>query len=833
MKNVILLAMASGLAAHFTFAQAPQNKPNFAPPQSVATAPTPKGNSKIAGVVIDDVAKKPVEFATISLIDKTTGKTVDGTVSDEKGRFSLGRVAAGQYKISVSFLGYETREVDNITIGNKDEINIGAVALKGNSKMLDEVAVEGDKLLVEDKVDRMVYNAEKDITNAGGTASDVLKKVPGVTVDLEGNVALRGSSNLRVLINNKPSAVMATSIADALQQIPSDQIKSVEIITNPSAKYDAEGTAGIINIITKKNNLQGVNGTVNATYGNRNTGINGNVNYRKGKFGLTTALGQSWKNNPAESIRDTYYNGIPGIDRLHQTMDGKREGVFQMVQLGLDYDLSPKTSVSAGFRMQSAEFAYKTSQVSTQFLNGEVMGGNTRTNNNEFDNANYDLNLDFTRRFEKPGQELSILGLLSRSNRQNNNFADVLNLDQQLALREQNLNDAYNEEKTFQVDYTHPFKNKHLLELGTKAILRYAESDYQLLFANPATGPFVVDPSRTNIFEYHQNVGAAYASYEFSLDKKYNFKLGSRYEYTRIDGDFTSSETSVGQKYGNFIPSLAISRTLKNNQTVKFNYTKRIQRPQLGLLNPYENRADTFNIQVGNPNLRAEITNAYELGYSTFFKSGTSVNASFFWRQTNNSIEAYTLPTEGGVNYTRFGNIGRNASYGVSLFGSTKFLQKGNISTNLNIFYSDLESQTSLLNASNASMMYNANINASYSFERGFSAQVFSQFNSRRVTLQGKASALAMYNIAVKKDILKKNGSISVGIDNPFSEALKQRNTFKTQNAEQVSTMYLYNRQVRVNASYKFGKINNKAQAPRRKKKINNDDAKSDGDANG
>jgi outer membrane receptor protein involved in Fe transport len=423
-----------------------------------------------------------------------------------------------------------------------------------------------------------------------------------------------------------------------------------------------------------------------------------------------------------------------------------------------------------------------------------------------------------------------VLGLLSRSNRGNYNFADVLNRDQQLTLREQNLNDAYNEEKTFQIDYTHPFKNKHLLEIGAKAILRYAESDFQFLVASPVTAPFVLVPSRTDVFSYDQNVGAAYASYEFSLNKKYNFKLGTRYEYTQVEGDFTSSRTSVAQDYDNFIPGVAISRALKNNQTLKFNYTKRIQRPQLGLLNPYENRADTFNIQVGNPNLSAEITNAYEVGYSTFFKSGVSLNATLFWRQTNNAIEAFTLPNAAGVNYTRFGNIGKNANYGFSLFGSTKFLKKGNLSANVNVFYLDLESRNALLNASNASMIYNVSLNASFAFSKGISAQAFAQHNSRRITLQGRTAPLTVFNVAVKKDILNKNGSITVGVENPFAETLRQRNIFTTPSAEQVSTLYIYNRQLKVSASYKFGKSTAKPQQPRRKKKINNDDAKSDGD---
>ncbi|MGV3589857.1 MAG: TonB-dependent receptor domain-containing protein [Adhaeribacter sp.] len=823
MKTLILLAAASIFTSGTIFAQA-SSAPSGATAQAASQA-IPKGNGKISGVVSDEAAKTPVEFATVALIDKLTNKTVDGAITDDKGKFTISRVANGQYSLTITFLGYEAKSINNIAVEGKDEVNIGPIALKANTKTLNEVAVLGEKPLVEDKVDRMVYNAEKDITNTGGTASDVLKKVPGLTVDLEGNVQLRGSGNIRVLINNKPSTIMATNIADALRQIPSDQIKTVEVITSPSAKYDAEGTAGIINIITKKNGLQGVNGTVNASYGTRNSNVNGNVNYRKGKFGINSSLGTNWNNNPGKQTGNTYYTGLSNIDRLYQTMEGKRVGNFNFLQFGTDYDLTPKSNLAAGIRMQSGNFAFKTTQTSSQYLQNALIGLNTRQNNIEFENMNYDVNLDYNRQFSKQGQELTVLGLLSRNNRDNYNYADVYNRDNQLTLQEQNLNDAYNEEKTLQVDYTQPLAKDQLLEIGGKAILRYAESDYRFLLADPTTGDYVIQPNRTDIFSYHQDVAAAYASYGFSLNKKYNFKLGTRYEHTQISGDFTSTETTINQDYDNFIPSISISRTLKNNQTVKFNYTKRIQRPQLYYLNPFENRTDTFNIQVGNPNLEAELTNSYELGYSRFFKSGTSFNASVYWRQTNNSIQSFTLPTAEGVNYTRFGNIGRNASYGFSLFGNTKFLKKGNISGNVNVFYTDLESRSAQLEASNASVMYNANLNASYTFNKGISAQVFGMFNSPRLTLQGKSSSWTYYNLALKKELLNKKASISAGVDNPFSQTLKMRNTFKTNTSEQDNLLYVYTRQFRISANYQFGKMDFKNQ-PRRKKKISNDDAK-------
>lgn len=832
MKNLLLLALSSLLAAPL-LAQAPPPPPATSRP----TLPAPaKGTGRISGFILDETSKSPVEFATVALISQSSGKAVDGAITDAKGRFTLSRIAHGSYQVTVSFLGYAPSSLPVVLVSGKDEVDLGVVALKNDAKTLKEVAVTGEKPLVEDKVDRMVYNAEKDITNTGGTAADVLKKVPGLTVDLEGNLQLRGNGNIRVLINNKPSSIMAASIADALKQIPSDQIKSVEVITSPSARYDAEGTAGIINIVLKKNGLQGLNGNATASYGTRNSNVGGSLNFRKNKIGLNTSAGHNWNNNPGRNTSETLYQGHPRLGRLSQQMTGRRAGNFDFLQLGLDYDLNKNNSLAGGIRYQTGDFNFKTTQTSIQHLHQAPAQSNTRANHSAFQMDNYDLNLDYTRTFDKPGQELAFLGLLSRNKRNNHLFADLYGADQDLQSRERNFNEAFNEEFTLQTDYTHPVHKNQILELGAKAILRQAESEFEFALADPASSPYIPIPQRSDAFTYHQNVAAVYASYGFSLPKKYQVKVGSRYEHTAIAGDFISSGTAVQQDYDNLIPSIAVSKNLSESQTLKLNYTRRIQRPQLFFLNPFVNNMDTFNIQTGNPQLKAELTDAYELGYSTFFKSGTSLTATLYWRQTNNSIQSYTLPMENGVNKTTFGNIGRQANYGMSLSGNTKFLGKGNASGNVNLYYMNLESRE--LRTSNANLMYNANLNLSYAFPKGFSAQAFGMFNSPRVTLQGQSSSWSYYNMAVKKEVLKKKGSISAGVDNPFSQTIKLRNTFKTLPSEQHpvtsqqdNTLYVYTRQVRVSMQYQFGKTDFKS-APRRKKRISNDDAKQGGEGN-
>ncbi|MEJ8800733.1 TonB-dependent receptor domain-containing protein [Pontibacter sp. H249] len=840
MKKIILMAVAGMLATQASFAQNLAPKPATTTNAPAVSQPALKGDGKISGIIQDGQSKAPVEFASIALVNKSIGKVVDGATTDSKGRFTISGIAPGQYKLTISFVGYESMTVDPVAVEQgKADVTVGVVSLKYSSKALSEVTVTGEKPLIEDKVDRMVYNAEKDIA-PGATAADVMRKVPGLNVDLEGNLQLRGSSNIRVLINNKPSAVVASSVADALQQIPANQIKSVEVVTSPSAKYDAEGTAGIINIITKKDSgLQGLTGNVSANLGTINSNTSVGLNYRKGKVGLSTTLGYALADMHGKNIIVSVFGPGTPVSGSSQFVDANRQATSKLLQFGADYGLSKSSYLAAGIRMTVPDVAFKTIQVSDSRFGDGSENTNTRIGSNAFDGINYDINLDYTKTFKKPGQELSVLGLLSRNTRNNENFMDLY-LDNQLAQKEQNYNDAYNEEITVQTDYTHPLSKAQTLEIGTKAIWRYAESDYRFLVASPASSPFVLQPERTDVFSYNQDVLSSYAIYGLKL-KEYNLKMGLRFEHTQVDGDFISNGTRVEQEYHNLFPNLSISRNLKQNQTIKFNYSKRIQRPQLSLLNPYENVSNPKNVIRGNPDLEAELTDSYEVGYSTFFKSGATINASLYWRQTNNAIQSLSSPYSGtnpdsvGRVTTTFGNVGQESFYGLSLSGSTKFLEKAKISSNVNLFYASIKGGGQ--QQSNSGIVYNANLNVSYNFNKGFSAQMAGDYNSEQVTLQGKVLPYATYNFAVRKEILNKKGSITLGFNNPFNKYVTRERIINTYNSEnvlvlnQTNALSLNMRQVRLGFNYQFGKQDAKAK-PRRTKKVSNDDAK-EGDENG
>jgi outer membrane receptor protein involved in Fe transport len=764
MKRLLLLLAIGGCAltgaAQGTSPVPPAGggRPGGAPKPAAELpgATAPKGNARIKGSIVDSTTNQPVQFATVALTDPATNKPIDGVVSDEKGEFVLGKLAAGTYHVSVTFIGFRIRTIPGVTVPARGEVNLGRVLVSPDVTQLREITVTGEKDLVEDKVDRIVYNAEKDITNAGGNASDVLKKVPMLSVDLDGNVQLRGSSGVRVLINGKPSSLMATNVADALRQIPADMIKTVEVITSSSAKYDAEGTAGIINIITKKNNLQGVNGSVYTSVGNRSDNAGGNVNFRRKKFGINAGGGANYFTNPGDGRLNRTSRFPGGASYLDQSSAFENEGGGGHGQVGFDYDLTAKSSVNASLRLNQFRFNNLSTLHSVLVdENDNLLQYYDRNLQNRNRWGNLDLNLGYTKNFKEAGKELSFLGQHTVNRPRNNTLADQLGPEGELQGRELNWNNSRNAETTVQADYVHPFKNKNTFEAGAKGILREVGSDFQFSTLDLETQVFLADPRRSNVFNYDQDVLAGYATYGFTW-QKISFKLGGRYEQTAIRANFQSSDTAFTQGYGNFIPSVTLSRDLTNSQKMRFSYTQRIQRPQIYFLNPFVNYSDTLNLFYGNPTLDPELAHSFELGYSTFAKTH-SFNASLYWRQTDNAIESVRTVDTLGVSRTTFRNIASNRTVGLSLFGSLQPTTKWRVSGNANLYYSKLTSPA--LNATNSNWMYHLNLNASYTFPEGFSAQCFGFFNSPRVQLQGRFGGFYNYNLSVKKNCSRRKAA--------------------------------------------------------------------------
>ena len=796
-------------------------------------------NAKIKGTVIDGTdGKTPVEFATVALYSKATNKVIDGATTDAKGDFIINNVANGTYKIVVSFVGFVDKTMDNVSVDKGKDVNIGVITLISANKTLDAVTVTSQKSLIEEKVDRTIYNAEKDISSKGGDAADVLRKVPLLSVDLEGNVSIRGNSNIKVLINNKPSTIMASSVADALKQIPADMIKTVEVITSPSAKYDAEGATGIINIITKENDLQGYFLNVDIGAGNRSSMLGLQGSMRQGKFGATLGgHGRAMYNKSlTEATQNTVVNGVN--TKTIQTADAFDNPIYGRYNLGLDYDIDAKQSLSGGIRYGIRNFTRKQDQLTQIFPSNALSTEQNRFINSKDLSNSVDVNVDYIHIY-KPQQELSISTQYSRNDLTNNFFSDNLATKGGAVQNSfKNINLNLNQETTLQMDYQTPLSTNQLLEFGGKGIYRQVNSNYEYLTAATANAEYIPDPRRAKgALDYTQKIAAAYAAYTFSTKNKYNIKGGLRYEYTDIKAVDEKDKAFNIPAYGILVPSINVSKSLKEGTTLKLGFSRRIQRPGLQQLNPNFNILNPQSISVGNPNLSPEFTNNLELAVSTRFKQ-TFINVSLFGNQTDNSIsQVRSIYDSTGAIITKFENIGKQKNVGFNFFGNVYLTTKWTINGGFDVAYNYLEGQIEIekgvfKSASNTGFNAGGRLMTNLTLNDGWAIQGFGGLHGPRVQLQGIMGGFAMYSLGVKKDFKNKKGSIGLAGENFFSNATGvMKNELTSFNLTQNSVTNLYNRGVRLNLSYKFGKMG--FEQKKKTRSVKNDDLKDGGGGDG
>jgi outer membrane receptor protein involved in Fe transport len=833
MKKTITYFSFLMLIAQTVFAQYPSGGGNQSGSKPAEVA---EGKGKISGVTRDSTTKQPVEYANVALNDPNTNKPVNGTVCDDKGKFSVHKIPNGKYIVVISFIGYESRNIPIEISDKNDDIDLGVVQISPTAAILREVVIEGQKTLIEEKVDRTIYNAENDATTRGGDATDVLKRVPMLSVDLDGNVSLRGSSNIKVLVNNKPSTIMASSVADALKQIPADQIKTVEVITSPSAKYDAEGSSGIINIITKKNNLQGLTLNIDGSAGLRGSNLGLNGNYRKKKMGFSIGGWGRANYNVHGNFENTQIIN-PGQSNeviTIQKADTRNQGTFGHYNLGWDYDVNKNNSIAASVRFGLRNNTSFQDNLTTQ--RNQEPGSTSDVKIEDLSN-NVDASLNYTHTFAKPQREFSILTLFSRNNRTNDYFNTVyLNNTVDIDSIRKNLNTSYNQEITVQTDYQTPVGETQMFEIGAKNISRKVSSDYKYFVAHDdgVFNPSTSSTQRANVFDYTQNVTAGYLSYTLTFLKSYSLKAGARYEYTSIGANYGNTEETLAKipSYGVLVPSVNFSKKLKNGNTLKLSYNRRIQRPSIQFLNPSVQNSNNLNYTKGNPNLSPEYTNNYELSYSTYIK-GSSLNFSSFMRNSTGSIQSVRQTLANGGIETTYKNIGQEDAYGVSVFANVNIGGKFSLNGGSDLYYAVLKNNVDdvALNASNQGWVVSYRLFGNYDLGKNWGAQFFGFYRGRRVQLQGTQGGFGIYSLGLKKDFNEKKGSIGFGAENFFTPGFKIKNATNSAFISQRSVTTLHNMNFKITFSYRIGKMSFDA-PKRRRRSINNDDLKDGGGDN-
>ena len=820
----LVLACGAGLppTAH---AQAPG-----APAPVVATG-------SLTGTVLDSVKREAVPYATVVLLPPAPDdKPITGVAADDQGRFTLRKLTPGPARLRVSYVGYgtQTRAV-TITAGATDA---GTFRLPVAGTALGEAVIIGTKPVVEVRPDRLIYNADQDVTNAGGTAADVLRKAPLLAVDGDGNVKMRGSGNFKVLVNNKPSPTMAQNLAEALKGIPAEQIKSVEIITTPPAKYDGEGTAGIINIVLKKGVDQGLNGRVSLTGGNRNSGVNGSLNFKKGKLGVTSSGGSGTWYGPSEFSRVRTANGTT----LTQGGGGDYGGRWYYATVGLDYDINERQSLSLAGSMNPyagsnysnlLNYATAASGAQTQLF--------TRPTTSLFSAFNGELTGTYTRTFAQARREWSILGQYARNSGtfgydfdQYNNSS--VNLEtRQASYRERSRGRTPGSEVTFQTDFVQPIGEKQTFETGLKAIWRRTASIANVDSLVLGQADFAPIPRRATDFNYDQNVQAAYATYTAKLAKKLTLSAGSRLERTALAANFRTTGTEVpAQSYLSWLPNGNAQYAFSDNNSVRLAYSRRITRPYIDYLNPFVDRSDPQNIVFGNPRLAPELTDSYELSFNTNGKAG-SLNIAASVRRTDNAIESVRLlPADAGIQNAApgvtaqtYANVAANSFYQLNFYGSAKPAKGWDISGGPDVQY--IVRRSPALNIERRGFTAGLNFNTSYKLPKNYTLQSFLYGSLPSPDLQGRGSANLYYSIGGKKTLFKDKADITLNITNPFNDYWAYRNTLSTPFFEERQEFRQFQRAYRLSFSYRFGQ----AQQGKQRKSISNDDVKGGGNKQG
>ncbi len=784
-------------------------------------------NASITGKVVDSLSSEPIEYATISLFLEGDKKPVNGTVTAIDGSYKIEGVEAGTYKIIIECIGYRPFNFYTLIVVKKNTVtDLGFTKISKIQVTLQNVTVVANNSLIQNKIDKLIFNAEKDITSQVGVATDILKKIPQISVDVEGNVELAGSRSIRFLINGKPSTAFGSNVADVLQSIPASQIKSIEVITNPGARYDAQGLGGIINIILKQNKVKGINGSLSLSAGTLNENGSLNMNYRRGEFGLNAFVsGNARLTSTVRNKTERLTNDTAGKKNNALVQDGrshfKRHGLESGV--GFDWTYKKNNNFTGSFRYgqfgSDANGVTNQSQVVTNQTNGSVLSNisfiSHAENKNKFSST--DINLGYIRKFQKEDQELEIAFDASTENSTGtaNNF-QLLQPNDSLFYGVNSRNPGTEKDYELSIDYTQPIKEDVIWGVGADFEHFVISSNSTVNAFNPVSRAYEYDVDLSNSLNYKQNVYAVYTELSFPIGEIVEAKIGGRYERTELNSFYSNAQQQAGRTgYNMFVTSIFFMKKINEKQTLKLSYSKRIERPDYNDLNPFINTSDPKNIIAGNPNLLPEIGHRYELSYTRSFDKAGSMMLTAFYRGNENDIQPFITfypslkvgdSIYANVNVTMRQNIGRENNMGLNTFIEVRPNEKLSLRSNLSFF------KRHTINAINKgynsdSYNYRFNLNASYQFTGTLAGEIFGNFNSARNEAQGKYPSFTSYSFALRKQFWNKKGSIALSATNLFALYVKQRTQLFGPNFTTNSVRSFPFRSIGINFMWKFGKL--------------------------
>ncbi len=768
----------------------------------VAVAQRPAGNRPdviITGTVMEAETNIPLEYATVSFAT-ADGKVVTGGITDPSGKYSI-EIPAGVYDVKFEFISFETKILSAQRLTKNTTLPTQTLAI--DSQSLDEVIVRAETTEVQVRLDKKIYNIGKDLTTSGATVSDALSNVPSVTVDVDGAIALRGNGNVRILINGRPSAIAGFGSVDALSQLPADAIERVEVITSPSARYDAEGTAGILNIILKKEKTLGLNGSIQTNVGYpERYGITGNINLRTDKFNIFNTTGYSKRTSPGNASAENQYFaseiGADGeqtftseIDRiLREDRDFDRNRGGFNTNLGIEYFLTEKTSVTASGFLRLGDNDSGTDNFTNEFTpDNELTVSRTRLERENEEDMTYQFSLNSITKFDESGHELTAALQYARDEETETSLITEFNSFPTLEnLPTEDITQIEDQtEYLAQIDYVRPIGETAQFEIGYRGNFEETETDYTLLEEDVAGGTFIRDDGLSNIFTYKEDVHAIYTQYGDKFGD-FSFLAGLRYENTRQQGTVDaviSDDNPLGtnldfdNQTDGLFPTLNLTYEFNERENITLGYNRRINRPRGRFINPFPSRSSEANIFQGNPDLVPSFASAYDLGYLKRWDKLTLTSSVYYQYETDSfeRIQEDTgLVTANGVPIIRTLpiNLSTNERYGAELgvlYNPNKWLRL-NLSANAFLFETNGSFNGVDYGASNFSFFTRGSAKVTLPYKIDWQTNIFYRGPSNNA--QTDTEGFLFTNLAFSKDILNDNATLALNVSDVFNSSKRQ-----------------------------------------------------------
>ena len=793
---------------------------------------------ELTGKVIDASMDFPLEYASVSAKSIEDGSIINGGVTNREGMFSI-KLEKGTYDLEIEYISFEVKYISNFTI-DKDT-DLGTIKLRAKAGELGEVTVVAETTQVEVRLDKKIYTVGKDLTTAGGTVSDALGNVPSVTVDIDGAISLRGNNNVRILINGKPSSVAGFGDQDVFQQLPAEAIESVEVITSPSARYDAEGTAGIINIILKREKTLGFNGSIRGTLGDpKNTGAFIDLNLRTDNFNVFTSLGYTDRTRPGNAFFDTEFSN-PELDfnRIIEVREYNRNGQNYNVNAGAEYFIDDMSSVTASLFARLGDDGDVTTNTNSRFVDGIENSTTVRIENELEDDESFQYSMNYEKRFDKENRDHKLTADIQYSS-SNETKTGIINENQilpsdSLVAFQDNLETEKRDSYLIQADYVKPMGDAQF-EAGFRGDYSDQSQGFLVQRQNLETGNLEIDEFVSSDFDFQQNITAVYTQYGNKFDK-FSFLLGLRYEQTQLKGTTTplvpenfDRNFDFDKNFGGFFPTVNLVYELGEDENITLGYNRRINRPRSWFLNPFPSQSSRVNVFQGNPDLDPSFANAFDLGYLKRWEKLTLTSSIYYQRETDafERVERDTGRRTEEDNIQINENIPINLSseerYGAELgilYNPTKWLR-----TNLSFNYFRFQSEGSFegieYGATNESYFGRFSSNVILPWKIQWQTNAF--YRGPRVNAQTETDPIASIDLAFSKDFLKDdNLTISLNVRDLFNSRKRDQFTI-AENFTSNSSFQWRVRQVTATVVYRFN------QQKREQNRRSNDD---DGDFGG